>query len=211
MAISSTKPAWGMAWGECIHRKLRLVCFPHAGGSALAFARWSKTLQAGIEVFGVQLPGRGARINEKPYRSMRVLIPELVNGLSDVLDAPFAFFGHSMGALIAFEVARELRLQRSRPSTARPFGVRFRRPRHSSGHAPVAPFTRSGSDRTVACPERNCSRDFRRYRVSEPDSSEASARTLNSWRRMISMKRLRCPAHLSPSGAPSIRKRPAVA
>lgn len=86
--------------------KLRLYCFSYAGGSAHAYASWQQALGPEIEVRAVQLPGRGARMGEAPYVDMA----ELVLALGDLLTrqdrTPFAFFGHSMGALVALELAR---------------------------------------------------------------------------------------------------------
>ena len=85
--------------------RLRLFCFPYAGGSATTFAHWQGALDPAIEVCAVQLPGRGARFVEPLFSSM----PALIAALAAVLrgnDLPFAFFGHSLGALVAFELAR---------------------------------------------------------------------------------------------------------
>jgi surfactin synthase thioesterase subunit len=88
---------------------LRLFCFPFGGGGASTFSDWSAFLPTGIEVLPVQLPGRENRLIEPPVTSMPRLIAELIEAFSSYLDLPFVFFGHSMGALIAFELARELR------------------------------------------------------------------------------------------------------
>jgi Predicted thioesterase involved in non-ribosomal peptide biosynthesis len=89
--------------------KLRLICFHYAGGGAHAYRNWERNLPPSIEVAAVQLPGRGVRLTEEPLTSVDVLLPGLMEGLTPALSKPFAFFGHSMGALIAFEVARSLR------------------------------------------------------------------------------------------------------
>jgi medium-chain acyl-[acyl-carrier-protein] hydrolase len=91
--------------------QMRLFCFPYAGGSAAVFHSWSKHLASVIEVCPVQLPGRGGRIREKPFVRMGPLVPAITENILDLIDKPFAFFGHSMGALIGFEVARQLRSQ----------------------------------------------------------------------------------------------------
>jgi surfactin synthase thioesterase subunit len=86
-------------------RRVRLFCFPYAGGSAASFAGWQAKVDGTIDVCALQLPGRASRFGDAPYRSM----PELVRGIAKIVlgqdDLPFAFFGHSLGALIAFEVA----------------------------------------------------------------------------------------------------------
>jgi medium-chain acyl-[acyl-carrier-protein] hydrolase len=89
--------------------RLRLLCFPYASGGASAFLRWPEHLPADIEVAPVQLPGREERLGEEPYRDLRSLTAKLVEVLAPYLDRPFAVFGHSAGALVAFELTRALR------------------------------------------------------------------------------------------------------
>lgn len=89
--------------------RLRLFCFPYAGGSALMFRTWSNALPADVEVCPVQLPGRSARLIERPFTTLSPLIEVVAQALSPLLDKPFAIFGHSLGALIGFELARQLR------------------------------------------------------------------------------------------------------
>jgi len=89
--------------------KVRLFCFPYAGGSTLIYRKWQDSLSPDIEVCPVQLTGRGSRLQETPFKSMTQLIPALAQGLTDYLDKPCAFFGHSMGAMISFELARYLK------------------------------------------------------------------------------------------------------
>jgi medium-chain acyl-[acyl-carrier-protein] hydrolase len=88
---------------------LRLFCFPFAGAGALVFRDWSNYMPREVEVCAVQLPGREGRFREQPY----VRLIDLVHDLADTVvlssDVPYAFFGHSMGALVAFALARELR------------------------------------------------------------------------------------------------------
>ena len=88
---------------------LRLFCFPHAGGGAGAYRSWVASLAPQIEVLPVQLPGRETRFLERPYETIASVLDGLVDGLRPLLDKPFAFFGHSLGALVAFELARRLR------------------------------------------------------------------------------------------------------
>ncbi|MCA1566076.1 MAG: thioesterase II family protein [Acidobacteria bacterium] len=88
---------------------LRLFCFPYAGGGAVIFRDWQSKLPGNVEVCPVQLPGRGKRLGEQPFTQMQFLAEALVHALLPHLDKPFAFFGHSMGALISFELARTLR------------------------------------------------------------------------------------------------------
>jgi len=87
----------------------RLFCFPHAGGGATAYRRWVTAFPGDLEVCPVQLPGREQRLREPPFNSMEALLEPLLAGLLPWLDRPFSFFGHSMGAAIAFELAHRLR------------------------------------------------------------------------------------------------------
>ncbi len=88
---------------------LRLFCLPYAGGGLPAFRGWADGLPPAIEVWPAQLPGRGARINEPPFTRMELLVEWLAGEIIPLLDRPSVFFGHSLGALAAFELARELR------------------------------------------------------------------------------------------------------
>ncbi len=89
--------------------RLRLFCLPYAGGAASAYRTWEDGLPADVEVSPVQLPGRGARFREPSCRHLGDLVPALADGVAPLLDRPFALFGHSMGAVVAFELVRELR------------------------------------------------------------------------------------------------------
>lgn len=88
---------------------LRLFCFSYAGGGATVFRSWNDHLPGSVEVCSIQLPGREHRVGELSYRRLRPLVTDLQAAIVPLLDRPFALFGHSMGALIAFELARQLR------------------------------------------------------------------------------------------------------
>ena len=90
-------------------RRLRLFLLPFAGGGASAFRAWPAALPSDIEIYALQLPGRENRVTEPPFGSLPDLVRELANDISGLTREPFAFFGHSMGALVAFELSRELR------------------------------------------------------------------------------------------------------
>ncbi|WP_158277745.1 thioesterase II family protein [Pseudosporangium ferrugineum] len=85
---------------------IRLYIFPHSGSSPGEYIRWSDGLP-GVEVHGVQLPGRGTRFREPPFTRMTDLVDAITGEVR--FQAPYAFFGHSLGGLIAYEVARRLR------------------------------------------------------------------------------------------------------
>jgi surfactin synthase thioesterase subunit len=90
--------------------RLRLFCFPYAGGGASAYFPWSRALaDRPIEVCAVQPPGRENRLREAPIADLTALIDALAAAIGPRLDRPYAFFGHSMGALVAFELTRRLR------------------------------------------------------------------------------------------------------
>lgn len=86
----------------------RLVCFPHAGGSATAFHKLSALLAPGIEVLAVQYPGRQDRRSEPGAETIDDLAAAFTAASTAWRDRPYAFFGHSMGAVVAYEVARRL-------------------------------------------------------------------------------------------------------
>ena len=87
---------------------LRLFCFAHAGASPSWFRSWERYLPTNIEVRCLQLPGHGGRFREPLIDHIEPLIDTLTPAIVDLLDLPYAFFGHSMGALVAFELTREL-------------------------------------------------------------------------------------------------------
>jgi medium-chain acyl-[acyl-carrier-protein] hydrolase len=91
--------------------ELRLFCLPYAGGSSQIYRDWMNHLSQKIELCPIELPGRGSRLNETPIIDLSTLVQEIALGIHHHLDRPFAFFGHSMGALLSFELTRLLRQQ----------------------------------------------------------------------------------------------------
>lgn len=83
----------------------RLVCLPHAGGTAASFSGWGSRLPAGVELIAVQYPGRQDRLGEEPIGDMATMAEQVANALRPLLDLPLSFFGHSMGTGLAYEVA----------------------------------------------------------------------------------------------------------
>lgn len=88
---------------------LRLYTFAHAGGSASTFLTWQGALGSRIEICAVQLPGRGMRLAEPPRSSMKELVHDIAAAMVREARGNFAMLGHSLGGLLAFEVAHELR------------------------------------------------------------------------------------------------------
>lgn len=86
----------------------RLFCFPHAGGGPSFFRPWHAELAPETAVRAVLLPGRESRLGEPPFRRIADVVEPLASALEPFLDLPYAFFGHSLGAVIAYEVARWL-------------------------------------------------------------------------------------------------------
>ncbi|MEJ8668346.1 MULTISPECIES: thioesterase II family protein [unclassified Streptomyces] len=107
---------WFRRFGDPEPDALRLICFPHAGGAASAYRPLSRQLKPHIEVRAVQYPGRQDRRHEPPAAGIRELAAVVAGKLEDDDGAaPFAFFGHSMGALVAYETARLLEQRGARP------------------------------------------------------------------------------------------------
>lgn len=106
-----TSSAWVRVPTPTPNARLRLFCFPYAGGGASVFRSWSRMLPASLQVCPVQLPGREDRLREAPFTAMSALMEALVPAVQPFLDKPFAIFGHSLGAVVGFELARHLRRQ----------------------------------------------------------------------------------------------------
>lgn len=106
----STNPDAAAGWIRRFHpapeAAHRLVCFPHAGGSASYFVAVSRSLSPATEVLAIQYPGRRERRGEPAIDDLDVLAGRIVDVLAPWADRPLTFFGHSMGATLAFEVAR---------------------------------------------------------------------------------------------------------
>lgn len=119
--------------------EVRLYCFSHAGAGGAAYRGWAEAAPERLEVCTVHLPGREARLREEPYTSVHDMVAPLVQALETVRDLserPFAFYGHSMGAVVAFETARELR-RRDLPLPKALFIGASRAPQLGWPHAPV--------------------------------------------------------------------------
>jgi surfactin synthase thioesterase subunit len=99
---------WLVVVGPRTAPRIRLFCFPFAGGGSAVYRGWAQDLDPAIEVIAVEPPGRLARIQEKPIAAMSEFIDRLTAEMQDLLDRPFAFFGHCLGGLTMYETARRL-------------------------------------------------------------------------------------------------------
>ncbi len=118
-AVAGAEPVSGTArsavnpWVHCLQPRsdsasTRLFAFPFAGGGASVFNPWNETLPRDIEINGVQYPGRENRIGEAPIRELGSLVRQICDAIVPSLDRSFVLYGHSMGCLVAYEVARRL-------------------------------------------------------------------------------------------------------
>ncbi|MEU6847625.1 alpha/beta fold hydrolase [Streptomyces sp. NPDC046716] len=86
---------------------IRLFCFHHAGGGAATFAGWQRRTGDGVQVLPVRLPGRETRHREPPVTDGARLIDAVEADLAPLLDEPYALYGHSLGALVAYRLAEQ--------------------------------------------------------------------------------------------------------
>lgn len=98
--------AWTAGFRPRPATQLTLFCFPYAGGTNLVYRKWPTMVPGRIDVCPVNLPGRARRLHEKPFTNLMPLVEAIGEALLPYIDKPYAFFGHSMGALISFELAR---------------------------------------------------------------------------------------------------------
>lgn len=96
------------------YTEFRLFCFPYAGAGAAAYHRWHAAAPASVHVCAVEQPGRGTRVGEPAQEDFSTLVRDLADRFEEIEPGPFAFFGHSMGGLVAYELTRELRERGSR-------------------------------------------------------------------------------------------------
>ena len=135
----------------------RLFFFPPAGRGASIYAKWVKAFPPGLDICPIQLPGRENRLRETPFTSMPDLLNGMIPAIERLLDVPFAFFGHSMGAIIGFELAREL-LKRGLDGPVHLFASARRAPHLKEPHPPIAhlpdePFLKEVQRRYGGIPE----------------------------------------------------------
>jgi len=132
---AKTPGAWFPPFNDSADVKMRLFCFPYAGGGTAIFQGWVRHFPPGVALAPARLPGRETRIDERPIDSMGILISALADAIAPYLDKPFALLGHSMGAAVAFELARALR-QKGKPAPACLFASAARAPQLRRGYIP---------------------------------------------------------------------------
>ncbi|MGK5630330.1 thioesterase II family protein [Streptomyces sp. URMC 123] len=125
----------------------RLVCFPHAGGSASFFTSWAARLPEDCELWAVQYPGRENRVEEPFIDRMSALAGAVAEALLPRLSVPLVLFGHSMGASVAYEVARRLALHR--PDAVRHLFVSGRMAPHRQPVIPPGEMTHLRPDHEI--------------------------------------------------------------
>ena len=99
---------WLIIVGPRADPRVRLFCFPFAGGGSAVYRNWAQFLDPTIEVVAIEPPGRLGRITEMPIADMNEFVAQLLSEMQELLDRPFAFFGHCLGALTMYETARRL-------------------------------------------------------------------------------------------------------
>lgn len=124
--------------------RLRLICFPYAGGGSRTYQSWAAKLPDAVELVAVQPPGRGSFIGTKAYNNMASLMVALEQVLQPLLDRPYVLFGHSLGSRVAFEFLHQMQLKKQRlpeaffaSGSCSPDTVKLKAPTH---HLPEAQF-----------------------------------------------------------------------
>lgn len=136
MITSASTDQWIIPFQARPTARLRVFCLPYAGGGASLYRPWSQAFPETIEVCAVQLPGREQYIARTPFTRLPPLVEWLTHEISPWLDRPYLFFGHSMGALISFELTRRLRdLHKPQPELLCASGARA--PHIPNPHAPI--------------------------------------------------------------------------
>jgi surfactin synthase thioesterase subunit len=133
-----------VSWARCVDRRslapaVRLICFPFAGAGASIYQDWLLPAELNGEVWAVRPPGREGRHGEPDATRLEELVAAYATHLVPLLDRPFAFFGHSLGALAAYEVTRLLR-RRGGPLPAHLFVSAFRAPHLPPSRPAISPL-----------------------------------------------------------------------
>jgi medium-chain acyl-[acyl-carrier-protein] hydrolase len=136
MTVIATPTPWFTCLKANASAHMRLFCLPYGGAGAMVFRTWPEGLSPEVEVWAAQLPGRERRVKEQSATRIGPLVQALAHDLLPRLNKPFAFFGHSMGALLGFELTRQLRRERN-PLPLHMFVSGFRAPHLPDWHRPI--------------------------------------------------------------------------
>ena len=124
------------------HPLVSVLCISCAGGGASQFRNWQHSVPDSISILAVQLPGREDRFRERPYERLDDVIYDLAEACADLVKEDLAIFGHSLGGLIGFELAREFR-RRQWQTPVRLFVSSVRSPELPNRHPPLSRLPRS--------------------------------------------------------------------
>jgi surfactin synthase thioesterase subunit len=176
----------------------RLICLPYAGGTAATFRTWPQSLPSDVEVLTARLPGREPPFRDPPLESVAAIVDSLLPAVAEVADLPFAIFGHSMGAAVAFELAVALEAGIGSPQPSLLF-VSSRRPPDEPNplqpihHLPDDEFVTAVRERYNAVPD---------VVMSEPELLalllpvlRADIRVFETYRPLTN-RAVRCPVHV---------------
>jgi medium-chain acyl-[acyl-carrier-protein] hydrolase len=135
MVTTKTTP-WMVGGRTSASAICRLFCLPHSGSGAFQFASWKNLLPEFLDICPIQLPGRENRFREPPFTRVQTIVENLAPELSLYMDRPYILYGYSLGALIAFELARELRKRKIRAPLAL-YALALRAPHLPQHYAPM--------------------------------------------------------------------------
>ncbi|MFD8339107.1 thioesterase II family protein [Streptomyces solisilvae] len=186
---------WLRRWSEGPASRLRLICLPHAGGSASFYRPWAALLPPEVDLLGVQYPGREDRFEDPMIDSMGELVTAVADALLPLLDRPYALFGHSMGSAVAWELAHELD-RRGAPGPRRLFASG----RAAPGTAVVGQLHRQGDE--VLCAELRRLGGTSHEALDDPGLRSLILGTVRNDYRLIETYRpacrppLHCPVHV---------------
>jgi medium-chain acyl-[acyl-carrier-protein] hydrolase len=134
--VETRRNAWIPMAAVTSNANVRLFCLPYAGGGTAVYKPWMHLAPSTLQVCPIQLPGREHRLSEPAFTRMDALLDAMIEGIGTYLDRPFAIFGHSMGALLAFELARALR-RRGMPQPVHLFLSGHRAPQLPDRRPPI--------------------------------------------------------------------------
>lgn len=151
---------WFLTPQEKPSAKIRLFCFPYAGGGCSTYLPWGKELHNEVELVVVQPPGRGARIMDPLFDDMEKLVAELYLAIQSKLDIPYVFFGHSLGSRVAFELLTLI------ADNKQPLPLHFFA---SGSRAPHIPFT---GEKSYSLPEESFKEKLKNLNGTPPEILE---------------------------------------